>query len=143
MRYRKINNNCTFTEFEDKDVDLAVINLFDTETGIQVYKNDIIRIDGIFSHTIWYNSTKRSSGKPNKTMLHGYSIYKVLEGGELDYKKLEILKSGHSLFSQQGNVYFGIIVKPELYNWEEKKSIKIIGNSHFSNIEELLIQHSI
>lgn len=143
MKYRKISKDKTFIELEEADVDLAVIGMIDSETGQQVYKNDIIRIDGQFNHTIWWNATKKSSGNPSKTKLSGYAIYKVLEGGELNYKKIELLKSEHTFFSQNGNVYFGRVVNPYLFDWESKKSIKIIGNNHFSNIEQLLSQHSI
>lgn len=143
MKYRKLNTDNTFTLFEDKDVDLYVINLFDTDSGCQVYKNDIIRIDGEFNHTIWYNATKRSSGKPSTTRLSGYAIYKVLEGGEFKYDKLKLLKSEHSYFNQKNNVYFAKIVEPSLYDWNDKKSIRIIGNIYFSNIEKLLSENTI
>lgn len=137
MKYR-IKKENSLSESELTGVDFELTGLVETDTNRQVYVNDIVRFDGQFRHVIWWNATKRSSGKPSETILSGFAIYKVVSGGEMSYAKLELLKSDHTFFQKPNNVYTARTVYPALYDWKTGYKVSIIGNTHFDDINELI-----
>lgn len=142
MKYRIIKYN-KLIEVELEDADAELYSLVDNKTNKSIYKNDIIRIDGVFEHTIWYGRTKRSSGKPSTYKIKGYAIYEVTEGGDLYYNKLKLLKCEHDTYNIKGNLFYLANLKPQIYDWYQKDTINVIGNTHFSNVEKLVESNSL
>lgn len=107
------------------EIDIKTLGQFTDRNDKEIYEGDILKKSGKIKHTIWWNATKKSSGRPQEFELNGYGIFTftcdLIHG--ISY---QLLSCKYKEYDQKGSVFYLRDVKPF---WEQiSGEIEVIGN---------------